>query len=45
MRHPLCRTVIRGNDWRRPELQLRYAGHFATFLEARIQRIATGARR
>ena len=42
---PLCRGVIRGDDWRRPELQLRYAGHFATFLEARIQRLAAGAAR
>jgi len=31
-----CRGRITGDDWRRPELQLRYAGHFSAYLSARI---------
>jgi uncharacterized protein len=26
---PNCRGVVSGEDWRRPELQARYAGHFS----------------
>ena len=33
---PLCRGVVRGDDWRRPELQERYAGHWVPHLERRI---------
>lgn len=33
----LCRSLITGNDWRLPDVQARYAGHFAPFLNARIQ--------
>jgi SET domain-containing protein len=33
---PLCRQVVRGSDWKRPELQQRYRGHFSPFLNARI---------
>ena len=33
----LCRGTIRGSDWQRPELQRRYEGHFAPFLNARIR--------
>lgn len=31
-----CRGVVTGNDWRLPELQERYAGHFSPFINARI---------
>ena len=33
-----CRHVITGNDWRLPEVQQRYAGHFAPFINERIRR-------
>src|SRR5258705_189171 len=32
----LCRKVVRGDDWLRPELQDRYRGHFSPFLNERI---------
>ena len=32
----LCRGVVTGEDWRRPELQERYAGHWLPTLAARI---------
>ena len=32
----LCRGRITGGDWRRPELQKRYAGHFLPYIERRI---------
>jgi hypothetical protein len=35
----LCRGVPTGRDWRRPELQTRYAGRFSPFLQARIARL------
>ncbi len=35
-RTPSCRGVIDGRDWRRPELQQRYAGYFSTYLQRRI---------
>ncbi len=31
-----CRTVVTGEDWRRPELQRRYAGHWPPGLQRRI---------
>jgi SET domain-containing protein len=31
-----CRGVVTGDDWRRPELQERYAGRFSPFINARI---------
>ncbi len=31
-----CRNVVRGTDWRLPELQGRYRGHFSPFLNERI---------
>jgi SET domain-containing protein len=34
---PRCRSVVRGDDWMRPELQDRYRGHFSPFLNARIE--------
>ncbi|MGA7730274.1 MAG: SET domain-containing protein-lysine N-methyltransferase [Chloroflexia bacterium] len=33
---PLCRGIITGNDWRLPELQERYRGHFSPFINGRI---------
>ncbi len=32
----LCRTRFTGKDWRLPELQERYKGHFSPFINARI---------
>lgn len=42
---PSCRGVIDGHDWRRPELQRRYAGYFSTYLQRKIDAMApeTGA--
>jgi hypothetical protein len=34
----LCRGHITGKDWRLPELQQRYSGHFSPFLNKRIER-------
>jgi uncharacterized protein len=34
---PLCRKVLHGDDWMRPELQARYRGHFSPFLNRRIE--------
>jgi uncharacterized protein len=31
-----CRGVVTGDDWRRPDLRERYAGHFSPFINARI---------
>jgi uncharacterized protein len=31
-----CRGVVRGDDWRRPELQVRYHGHFSPAVQARF---------
>jgi SET domain-containing protein len=36
-----CRGVITGKDWRRPELQARYAGYFSSYLVQKIARLAT----
>jgi hypothetical protein len=33
---PLCRGVVTGDDWRRPDLQARYFGHFAPVIARRI---------
>lgn len=35
---PRCRGRVRGDDWKRPELQTRYAGWFSPYLEVAIQR-------
>jgi uncharacterized protein len=35
---PLCRHQITGDDWKLPELQKRYKGHFPPYLERRIER-------
>ena len=31
-----CRGVVSASDWRRPDLQRRYSGHFSPFIERRI---------
>ncbi|MCA9969457.1 MAG: SET domain-containing protein [Anaerolineales bacterium] len=31
-----CRGRVTGDDWRRPELQARYAGYFVPYLQRRI---------
>jgi GrpB-like predicted nucleotidyltransferase (UPF0157 family) len=33
----LCREVVTGSDWKRRDLQQRYADHFATFINRRIR--------
>jgi len=35
----LCRHRITGKDWRLPELQRRYEGHFSPFISERIRRL------
>jgi uncharacterized protein len=32
-----CRGLVTGADWRRPELQVRYAGYFSSYLASRIE--------
>lgn len=34
-----CRQVIEGTDWQIPQLQRRYAGHWAPALQRRIDRL------
>jgi hypothetical protein len=34
---PLCRGRVSGADWRLPELQARYAGHFTPYILRRIE--------
>ncbi|MCB9450464.1 MAG: SET domain-containing protein-lysine N-methyltransferase [Anaerolineaceae bacterium] len=36
---PDCRGRISGDDWKRPELWERYAGHFSPYLQRRIDRL------
>jgi SET domain-containing protein len=38
---PNCRGVISGEDWRRPELQARYAGHFSPLISEKIRGLST----
>ena len=33
---PDCRKIVTGDDWRRPELQRRYAGYFSRYLQDRF---------
>jgi len=33
---PHCRRIVTNEDWRRPDVQERYAGHFSPFLNHRI---------
>jgi hypothetical protein len=34
---PLCRHQVTGRDWRLPELQERYRGHFSPFINRRVR--------
>ena len=34
---PLCRGIVRGDDWRRPDLQERYRGHFTPYIQKLIE--------
>lgn len=34
-----CRKVITGRDWRKAELQAKYAGHFSWYLTEKIKRL------
>lgn len=36
---PLCRHKITGNDWELKDLQKRYKGHFAPFINERIKKL------
>jgi uncharacterized protein len=38
---PSCRRLVTGADWKRPELQTRYAGYFSSYLASRIASEAT----
>jgi len=33
---PDCRKILTGKDWRRPDLQKRYTGHFSAYLARKI---------
>jgi SET domain-containing protein len=33
---PNCRKILTGKDWRRPELQVRYAGYFSAYLVGKM---------
>lgn len=35
---PACRRIITGNDWQLPDVQHRYHGHFAPFINERIRK-------
>jgi uncharacterized protein len=37
-----CRKIVTGKDWRRPELQKRYAGYFSAFLARKVSMLDTG---
>ncbi|MDW8317131.1 MAG: SET domain-containing protein-lysine N-methyltransferase [Anaerolineae bacterium] len=41
---PNCRGRVTGEDWRRPDLQQRYAGYFMPYLQRRIDRLQSVAR-
>ncbi|MBP8047541.1 MAG: SET domain-containing protein [Anaerolineales bacterium] len=36
---PICRKKVTGNDWKLPELWVRYAGYFSPYLAKRIEQI------
>ena len=40
---PSCRRLVTGADWKRPELQARYAGYFSSYLAMRIAADTTAA--
>jgi uncharacterized protein len=37
---PLCRGTITGDDWRLPDVQQRYRGHFSPFINKRIEALS-----
>jgi uncharacterized protein len=37
-RTSVCRHIIRGTDWQLPDVQQRYRGHFAPFINERIRK-------
>ena len=39
---PNCRGVVRGSDWRRPELWEKYAGYFSPYIQRRIEKLKRG---
>ncbi|MFN8486514.1 MAG: SET domain-containing protein-lysine N-methyltransferase [Caldilineaceae bacterium] len=41
---PNCRRYITGKDWQRPDLQKKYAGWFASYLQRRIDQLHQGAK-
>ena len=41
---PNCRKIVTGKDWKRPELQDRYAGYFSAYLTRRIAMLNSGVR-
>jgi hypothetical protein len=41
---PHCRKILTGKDWRRPELQKRYAGYFSAYLARKIAMLDTGVK-
>ena len=43
-RSPVCRGIVTGDDWRRPELQVRYRSHFSPLINKLIERERTEAR-
>lgn len=40
---PSCRGRVSAEDWRRPELWERYAGHFSPYIERRIRALQAAA--
>lgn len=40
-----CRGHVTGSDWRLPELQERYAGHFSPYIQRRIDAASTAHRK
>jgi hypothetical protein len=36
---PLCRGIVTGDDWRRPELVSRYRGHLAPVVARRVSEL------
>ena len=35
----LCRRKVTGEDWLEPEIQARYAGHFAPYIQRRLDKM------
>ena len=34
----ICRTAVTGNDWKLPNLQMRYKGFFSAFIQEKIDK-------